>query len=31
MEGGRPEKYDVVLFGPEGRRTYMRFIGEQSI
>jgi hypothetical protein len=31
MGGGRPEKYDVVLFGPEGRRTYMSFIGEQSI
>jgi hypothetical protein len=31
MEGGRPEKYDVVLFGPEGRRTYMSFIGEQRV
>src|SRR5262245_12955877 len=31
MEGGRPEKYDVVLFGPDGRRTYMSFVGEQSI
>lgn len=31
MEGGRPEKYDVVLFGPEGRRTYTSFIGEQSV
>src|SRR5262245_11219571 len=31
MEGGRPEKYDVVLFGPNGRRTYMSFIGEQSV
>jgi hypothetical protein len=31
MEGGRPEKYDVVLFGPKGRRTYMSFIGEQSV
>jgi hypothetical protein len=31
MEGGRPEKYDVVLFGPDGRRTYVSFIGEQSI
>ena len=31
MEGGRPEKYDVVLFTPNGRRTYMSFIGEQSI
>jgi hypothetical protein len=31
MEGGRPEKYDVVLFGQNGRRTYMSFIGEQSV
>jgi hypothetical protein len=31
MEGGRPEKYDVVLFGPDGQRTYMSFIGEQSV
>jgi hypothetical protein len=31
MEGGKPEKYDVILFGPDGRRTYMSFIGEQSI
>src|SRR5262249_36781906 len=31
MEGGKPEKYDLVLFGPAGRRTYMSFIGEQSV
>jgi hypothetical protein len=31
MEGGPPEKYDVVLFGPHGRRTYMSFIGEQRV
>ena len=31
MEGGKPEKYDVVLFGPAGRRTYLSFIGEQSV
>lgn len=31
MEGGRPEKYDVVLFGPNSRRTYMSFIGERSV
>ena len=31
MEGGRPERYDVVLFGPDGRRTYMSFIGEQNV
>ena len=31
MEGGKPEKYDVVLFGPDGRRTYVSFIGERSV
>jgi hypothetical protein len=31
MEGGKPEKYDVVLFDPAGRRTYMSFIGERSV
>jgi hypothetical protein len=31
MEGGQPERYDVVLFGPDGRRTYMSFIGEESV
>jgi hypothetical protein len=31
MEGGRPEKYDVVLFGQNSRRTYMSFIGKQSV
>jgi hypothetical protein len=31
MEGGTPEKYDVVLFAPNSRRTYMSFIGEQSV
>ena len=31
MEDGKPEKYDVVLFGSDGRRTYMSFIGEQSV
>jgi len=31
MEGGKPEKYDVVLFGPDVRRTYMSFIGEQRV
>jgi len=31
MEGGTPERYDVVLFGPAGRRTYMTFIGDQSV
>jgi len=27
MEGGIPERYAVVLFGPNGRRTYMEFEG----
>jgi hypothetical protein len=31
MEGGKPEPYEVVLFGPQERRTYMRFIGERRI
>ena len=30
MEGGNPEPYEVVLFGPSGRRSYMRFVGEQA-
>jgi hypothetical protein len=31
MEGGKPEKYDVVLFGPDVRKTYMSFVGDQSV
>ena len=31
MEGGTPEPYEVVLFGPAGRRSYMRFVGEKAI
>lgn len=31
MEGGRPQPYDVVLFGPSERRIYMRFIGERQL
>ncbi|TFV44511.1 DUF411 domain-containing protein [Bradyrhizobium niftali] len=27
MEGGAPKPYDVVLFGPDGRQTFMRFLG----
>jgi hypothetical protein len=27
MEGGAPEHYEVILFGPAGRRAYMRFLG----
>ena len=31
MEGGQPEPYDVVQFGPEGRRVYMRFLGDRPV
>jgi len=31
MEGGRPEKYDVILFGAKGQQTFMSFVGEQSV
>jgi hypothetical protein len=31
MEGGSPEKYEVVLFGPSGRRSYMRFLGGGAV
>jgi hypothetical protein len=31
MEGGSAERYDVILFGPTGRRTYMSFVADRSI
>jgi hypothetical protein len=31
MEGGHPEPYTVVLFGPAGRTTFMRFVGKEAI
>jgi hypothetical protein len=31
MEGGAPERYEVVLFGPSGRRSYMRFLGSSAV
>ena len=31
MEGGKSERYAVVLFGPDGRRTYMEFEGTRSV
>jgi len=31
MEGGTPEHYDVVLFGPTSRRTFMSFVGDRSV
>jgi len=31
MEGGSPEPYEVVLFGPDGRRTYARFLADRAL
>ena len=31
MEGGTPETYEVVLFGPQGQRTFARYRGSQEI
>lgn len=31
MEGGTPKRYAVVLFGPEGRRSYMQFLGTEIV
>jgi hypothetical protein len=31
MEGGTPERYDVILFSPEGRQTYMTFVGDRIV
>jgi hypothetical protein len=31
MEGGTPQPYEVVLFGPSGRRSYMRFLGDRAL
>ena len=31
MEGGKPEVYEVVLFGSGRRRSYMRFIGDTAL
>jgi hypothetical protein len=32
MEGGKPESYDVILFGAAGAQsTFMRFIGSKLI
>ena len=31
MEGGSAEPYDVVMFGPAGRRSYMRFVGDRAL
>jgi len=31
MEGGTPQPYEAVLFGPAGRRSYMRFLGDGAL
>lgn len=31
MEGGQPQPFTVVLFGPDGSRPFMRFLGKQAI
>ena len=31
MEGGEPEVYEVVMFGPSGRHPYMRFRGDRVL
>jgi hypothetical protein len=30
MEGGKPEPYDVILFGEQAPRRFERFLGDQS-
>ena len=31
MEGGAPQRYDVVLFGAGGRQSFMHFVGAESV
>ncbi len=31
MEGGTPQRYDVVLFGANGRQPFMRFLGSENV
>ena len=31
MEGGAPDTYQVVLFGPEGRRVFARYVGNREL
>jgi hypothetical protein len=31
MEGGSPEPYEVVVFGPNGRFPYMRFLADRAL
>ena len=31
MEGGVPQRYDVILFGANGRQPFMHFVGTENI
>lgn len=31
MEGGSPETYEVILFGPDGRRVFARYTGDREL
>jgi hypothetical protein len=31
MESGVPQRYDVVLFGANGRQPFMRFVGTEDV
>ena len=31
MEGGTPQRYDVVLFGKTGRQPFMHFVGAENV
>jgi hypothetical protein len=31
MEGGTRQRYDVVLFGPNGRQPFMHFVGAENV
>jgi len=31
VEGSEPEIYAVILFGPNGQRTFTRFRGAQAV
>jgi hypothetical protein len=31
MEGGTPQRYDVILFGKAGRQHFMHFVGAEKV
>lgn len=31
MEGGTPQRYDVILFGKVGRQPFMHFVGSENV